>query len=113
MTDDSEGGGPEISVLRVDRLQLAAWLRLHKQRVIARELLPAGRVVYYFASSIDVAQLVEAWSAQSQENGRLVSFARIVRHEIAIANRMRRERLFQERADRESGAADATESDGA
>ncbi len=90
--------GPRAAIHRVDRLLLAAWLRLNKLQVVARELLPEGRVVYCFEPSEEFDRLVAHWCAKTSETGRLVSFARIVRHEIHVAIRLRRQRIMEERA---------------
>lgn len=94
----SDSENPTNETMRVDRLHLAAWLRLNKQRMVRRELLPDGRVAYYFEPSEDLPNLVAFWCSQTAETGKLSSFARIVSHEIRVACRLRRERVLEERA---------------
>ncbi len=85
-TEDRSG----LAAVRVDRLHLAAWLRLNKQRLISREWLPDGRFAYYFEPSSISASLIEKWSEGAAEIQRLSSFARIVSSEIRTAVTQRR-----------------------
>jgi hypothetical protein len=77
-------------LLRVDQLQLAAWLRLNKLKLVRRDLLPDGRIAYYFQPSANAEQLISYWSARGTETARLSAFARIVSYEVGRASRLRR-----------------------
>jgi hypothetical protein len=88
MIHASHTGGSEL--LRVDQLQLAAWLRLNHLKLVRRDLLPDGRIAYYFEPCVDAERLISYWLARDAETARLSAFARIVSYEVGRASRLRR-----------------------
>jgi hypothetical protein len=81
---------PLDGLVRVDRLQLAAWLRLNQQKLVARELLPTGKIAYYFEPSSVSTELIQTWSSRTPQTEQLSAYARIVSREIREAVKWRR-----------------------
>lgn len=76
--------------VHVERLTLAAWLRLNGQELLERRLRDDGRMVYVFKHSADINRLITRWDEKSDHEVSLARFSRIVSFEIKKAVHMRR-----------------------
>jgi hypothetical protein len=76
--------------VHVDRLTLAAWLRLNGQELVERRLQGDGKIVYLFKRSADTSRLITQWEEKAPREVALARFSRIVSFEIKKAVHMRR-----------------------
>lgn len=77
-------------VVEVDRLQLAAWLQLNRQKLLERRLQSDGRVIYSFERSEEIDGFIKQWEDKTVRETTLARFSRIVSAEIQWAVRTRR-----------------------
>ena len=80
----------KADVLQIERLRLAAWMRLNGQRLLARHLEGDGRVIYLFERSQITDELMRQWEEKAPRTLLLSRFSSIVSFEIQKAVRMRR-----------------------
>lgn len=80
----------QVDVVEVERLGLAAWMKLNGQRLIGRNLQFDGRIIYVFEWSPQFEELAQRWNSKTGRERKLVRFSRIVSFEIRQAVKMRR-----------------------
>jgi hypothetical protein len=80
----------QTDAIEIDRLLLAAWLRLNDQELLGRRLLDDGKMIYVFRHSSDMTHLIEQWDRKTPREAILARFSRIVSFEIRKAVNMRR-----------------------
>lgn len=74
----------------VERLKLAAWMRLNGQELVYRRVTEAGKIVYGFRRSSETDALVRQWDEKTPQEVVLAKFSSLVSFEIQTAVRMRR-----------------------
>lgn len=60
--------------VQVERLMLAAWLRLDGQELVSRALRSDGRVLYTFKRTAETDSLVRSWNEKTKIGITLSSF---------------------------------------
>ena len=68
----------KADVLQIERLRLAAWMRLNGQRLLARHLEGDGRVIYLFERSQITDELMRQWEEKAPRTLLLSRFSSIV-----------------------------------
>lgn len=76
--------------VRVERLRLAAWLKLNGQKLLERQLQVDGKIIYIFVRTQHTDSLISQWEEKTPHGVILTQFSSIVSFEIQTAVRMRR-----------------------
>jgi hypothetical protein len=77
-------------LVQIDRLALAAWLRMNGEELLERRLEDDARMIYVFRRSPDTRRLIKQWEEKTPREAALAKFSRIVSFEIRKAIHMRR-----------------------